>query len=119
MNRPSKQRRLVEWAKPHLANNRKLFRVIDTRLEGQYTMDVAHRVANLALQCISTEPKLRPTMNEIVKELEQLQDIKNVENTRSRSSIGPRQCSQSANDAGNKDGNDAYLRPSASLLHSK
>ncbi|CAI9778763.1 unnamed protein product [Fraxinus pennsylvanica] len=118
-NRPYKQQKLVEWAKPHLANNRKLFSVLDNRLEGQYAMDVAHRVANLALQCISTEPKLRPTMKEIVKELEQLQDIKNVENTCSRTSNGPRQCRQSAKDAGNKDANDAYPRPSASPLHSK
>ncbi|KAL2508439.1 Protein kinase APK1B [Forsythia ovata] len=118
-NRPSRQQKLVEWAKPHLANKRKLFRVLDNRLEGQYTIDVAHRVANLTLQCISSEPNLRPTMKEIVKELEQLQDFKNVENTRSKASHGPRQRKQSTNDAGNKNRNAAYPRPSSSPLNSK
>ncbi|KAL2486483.1 Protein kinase APK1B [Abeliophyllum distichum] len=118
-NRPSRQQKLVEWAKPHLANKHKLFRVLDNRLEGQYTIDVAHRVANLTLQCISSEPNLRPTMKEIVKELEQLQDFKSVANTCSKASQGPRRCRQSANDADNKNTNAAYPRPSASPLYSK
>ncbi|PKA59456.1 Protein kinase 2B, chloroplastic [Apostasia shenzhenica] len=44
---------LVDWAK--------LFCVMDTRLEGQYPKKGAHTIVNLALQCISHEPKLQPT----------------------------------------------------------
>ncbi|XP_024198688.1 probable serine/threonine-protein kinase PBL9 isoform X1 [Rosa chinensis] len=73
-NRPSGEHNLVEWAKPFLANKRKIFRVIDNRLEGQYSMDGAYKAATLALRCLSTESKLRPTMDEVVKALEQLQD---------------------------------------------
>ncbi|XP_022849051.1 probable serine/threonine-protein kinase PBL9 [Olea europaea var. sylvestris] len=115
-NKPSGEHKLVEWAKPYLANKRKLFRVLDNRIEGQYSMDEAHGVATLALRCISVEPKLRPTMEEIVKELEQLQDSKNVENTRNKMSDRKRQRRRSAGDAINKNTIHAYPKPSASPL---
>lgn len=72
-NRPNGEQKLVEWAKPYLNNKRKIFRVVDARIEGQYSLDHALKVANLALKCLSGEPRLRPNMTEIVKELEKLQ----------------------------------------------
>lgn len=118
-NRPAGEHRLVEWSKPFLANKRKVFRIMDNRLEGQYSMDVAQKVANLALRCISLEPKLRPKMAEIVKELEQLQDLSNIDNNHNKTRSGSRQRRRSAGDAGNKIANAAYPRPSASPPHSK
>ncbi|KAL1330757.1 hypothetical protein AAHE18_12G133100 [Arachis hypogaea] len=38
-NRPSGEHNLVEWAKPYLSNKRRVFRVMDTRLEGQYSLE--------------------------------------------------------------------------------
>ncbi|CAJ1933121.1 unnamed protein product [Sphenostylis stenocarpa] len=81
-NRPSGQHNLVEWAKPYLANKRKILRVLDNRLEGQYDVDDALKVATLALRCLATESKLRPTMDEVVKDLEQLQ-VPHVHHNRS------------------------------------
>lgn len=75
-NRPNGEHNLVDWAKPYLSSKRRVFRVMDTRLEGQYSLDRAHKAANLALQCISKEPRQRPTMDEVVKALELLQDSK-------------------------------------------
>ncbi|XP_074367695.1 putative serine/threonine-protein kinase PBL10 isoform X2 [Apium graveolens] len=72
-NRPTGEQRLVEWAKPYLNNKRRIFRVIDTRLEGQYSLDHARRAANLAVQCLCVEPRIRPNMDEVVTALEQLQ----------------------------------------------
>ncbi|KAL9250249.1 Receptor-like cytoplasmic kinase 176-like protein [Drosera capensis] len=72
-NRPSGEQKLVEFAKPFLNNKRKIFRVIDPRLEGQYTLDQALKVSYLVLQCLSIEPRLRPNMDEVVEELEKLQ----------------------------------------------
>ncbi|KAL9261800.1 Receptor-like cytoplasmic kinase 176-like protein [Drosera capensis] len=72
-NRPSGEQKLVEFAKPFMNNKRKIFRVIDPRLEGQYTLDQALKVSYLALQCLSIEARLRPNMDEVVKELEKLQ----------------------------------------------
>lgn len=72
-NRPQGQHNLVEWAKPYLANKRKLLRVLDNRLKGQYELDEAFKVATLSLRCLSIEAKLRPDMDEVVTHLEQLQ----------------------------------------------
>ncbi|CAL9130813.1 unnamed protein product [Musa textilis] len=36
-NRPHGEHNLVEWARPYLTHKRKIFRIIDNRLEGQYS----------------------------------------------------------------------------------
>ncbi|KAK6142176.1 hypothetical protein DH2020_005231 [Rehmannia glutinosa] len=113
-NRPTGEHKLVEWSKPYLSHKRKVFRIMDNRLEGQYTMDAAQKVANIALRCISLEPKLRPKMEEVVKELEQLQDSNHTDNNQSKTRNGSRQRRRSAGDVGNKIANAAYPRPSAS-----
>ncbi|GAV68874.1 Pkinase domain-containing protein [Cephalotus follicularis] len=73
-NRPSKEQNLVEWAKPYLIRKRKIFQVMDARIEGQYLHSEALKAAKLTLQCLSAEPKSRPHMTEVVKALEELQD---------------------------------------------
>ncbi|KAF6137782.1 hypothetical protein GIB67_040490 [Kingdonia uniflora] len=97
-NRPTGEHNLVEWAKPYLTNKRKVFRVIDARIEGQYSMLGAQTAANLALQCLSNEAKYRPNMEEVVPILEKLQDSKEVSrstpnqnspNSQNRSNSGP------------------------------
>ncbi|CAN4094690.1 unnamed protein product [Withania somnifera] len=72
------EQNLVDWAKPYLGDKRKLFRIIDTKLEGQYPQKGAYTAANLAWQCLSNEPKLRPKMSEVLTALEELQSPKGV-----------------------------------------
>uniref|UniRef100_A0A1D1Y719 non-specific serine/threonine protein kinase n=1 Tax=Anthurium amnicola TaxID=1678845 RepID=A0A1D1Y719_9ARAE len=72
------EQHLVDWAKPCLGDKRKLFRVMDTRLEGQYPKKGAFTVANLAFQCLRNEAKLRPRMSEVLATLEQLQGSKDT-----------------------------------------
>uniref|UniRef100_A0A5B7A5J6 non-specific serine/threonine protein kinase n=1 Tax=Davidia involucrata TaxID=16924 RepID=A0A5B7A5J6_DAVIN len=72
------EQNLVDWAKPYLGDKRKLFRIMDTKLEGQYPQKGAYTAASLALQCLSTEPKVRPRMAEVLATLEQLQAPKNA-----------------------------------------
>ncbi|KAL1121783.1 hypothetical protein V6Z11_D01G256600 [Gossypium hirsutum] len=72
-NKPSGEHNLVEWAKPYLTNKRRVFRVLDTRLQGQYSLNRVQKAAHLALHCLAKEPKSRPSMDEVVKRLEQLQ----------------------------------------------
>lgn len=72
-NRPSGEHNLIEWAKPYLSNKRKIFRILDNRLDGNYSLGGAQKLAMLALQCLSTEAKFRPSMNQVVSSLEQLQ----------------------------------------------
>ncbi|XP_068314842.1 probable serine/threonine-protein kinase PBL9 [Pyrus communis] len=39
-NRPSEEQNLVEWARRYLASKRKVVRIFDDRLEGQYSVGV-------------------------------------------------------------------------------
>lgn len=71
-NKPSRDRSLVEWARPILNNNRKLPRILDPRIEGQYSVQAAMEVGNLAYECLSPNPKGRPLMREVVETLEAL-----------------------------------------------
>ncbi|TXG61155.1 hypothetical protein EZV62_012518 [Acer yangbiense] len=68
--RPSREHNLVEWARPLLNHNKKLLRILDPRLEGQYSVRTAMKVANLAYQCLSQNPKGRPLMSQVVELLE-------------------------------------------------
>ncbi|CAK9166672.1 unnamed protein product [Ilex paraguariensis] len=68
--------------KAQLKNLRKLNRIIDPRLEGQYCESGAQKAASLAYQCLSHQPKLRPTMSTVVDTLEPLKDFNDI-------SLGP------------------------------
>ncbi|XP_022752739.1 probable serine/threonine-protein kinase PBL9 [Durio zibethinus] len=113
-NRPTGEHNLVEWAKPYLANKRKMFRVLDNRLEGQYSMEGAYNAATLALRCLSTEAKFRPSMNEVVTALEQLQDSSESGSNQSNTSSTSLICGRSADDASGGRSTAAYPGPSAS-----
>lgn len=76
--RPSREQNLVEWAKPYLKDPNKLDRILDSRLEGQYSTERTKRVAALAYQCLSHHPKCRPTMNHVVKRLEPVLNLKDI-----------------------------------------
>lgn len=65
------EQNLVDWAKPYLGDRRKMYRIMDTNLQGQYSQKEAFMVGLVASQCIS-EAKLRPTMSEILSILEDL-----------------------------------------------
>ncbi|GLT85619.1 hypothetical protein SLE2022_038050 [Rubroshorea leprosula] len=69
---------LVEWARPLLKDPRKLCKLVDPKLEGQYSMSGAQKVAALASQCLSHYPKPRPNMVDVVKTLESLQGFDDV-----------------------------------------
>ncbi|GAB4824413.1 Probable serine/threonine-protein kinase pbl9 [Ancistrocladus abbreviatus] len=117
-NRPSGRHNLVEWARPYLTNKRKVFRILDTRLEGQYNLNAAHKAATLAFWCLSTEAKLRPTMAEVVKELEQLHDSTGMGTSHNCSSTTvTRSRRRSVADASNLKAVASYPRPSASPFY--
>lgn len=77
--RSHREQNLVEWARPMLKNPRKLNRVMDPRLEGQYSELGAQKAAALAYQCLSHRPKLRPAMSEVIKVLEPLKDLEDIQ----------------------------------------
>jgi serine/threonine protein kinase len=73
-SKPGIEQNLVDWAKPLLADKRRLYRIMDTKLGGQYPKKGAHAIANIALHCICSDAKSRPRMSQVLEELEQLQD---------------------------------------------
>lgn len=60
---------------------------MDTRLGGQYPQKGAYTAANLALQCLNPDAKLRPKMSEVLGKLDQLEST----TTKPGSGIGTRQ----------------------------
>ncbi|CAA7389697.1 unnamed protein product [Spirodela intermedia] len=108
-NRPSGEHNLVEWAKPFLMNKRKIFRVLDPRLEGQYSLAGAQKAAALAIQCLWSEPKFRPAMDEVVAALEDIQAAKDTARS-SRGQEGARSHNHGHNHGGG--GVRAFRRPS-------
>ncbi|XAR49885.1 Non-specific serine/threonine protein kinase [Bertholletia excelsa] len=77
-SRPSREQSLVDYARPQLKDSQKLDRLMDPRLEGQYSREGARRVAAVAHQCLSYHAKSRPTMSQVVKLVEPLLDLNDI-----------------------------------------
>ncbi|KAL2501426.1 Protein kinase superfamily protein [Forsythia ovata] len=73
--RSHREQNLADWARPMLKNHRKLSRIMDPRLEGQYSESGAQNIAALAYQCLSHRPKFRPTMSDVIQVLEPMKDL--------------------------------------------
>lgn len=71
--RPPREQNLVEWAKPNISN-RRVMRIMDSRIEGECSVKKAITAAKLAFNCLSEDPKHRPSMYQVVTDLEQLQE---------------------------------------------
>ncbi|CAD6202345.1 unnamed protein product [Miscanthus lutarioriparius] len=71
-SRPAREQSLVEWARPYLTDARRLDRVMDPALAGQYSSRAAHKAAAVAHQCVALNPKSRPHMSAVVDALEPL-----------------------------------------------
>ncbi|CAD6243053.1 unnamed protein product [Miscanthus lutarioriparius] len=74
-DRPAPQHNLVDWAKPYLADRRRLARLVDPRLEGQYPSRGAQRAAQLTLRCLAADHTNRPSMREVVAVLEEIESM--------------------------------------------
>ncbi|KAL6873642.1 hypothetical protein ACP4OV_013724 [Aristida adscensionis] len=66
---------LVDWARPILIRPKKLERIVDRRMgepaaTGPYTPRSLERVARLAYDCLSQNPKVRPAMARVVQTLD-------------------------------------------------
>lgn len=63
---------LVDWAMPFLSDSRRILRIMDTKIDGQYSKKGAQAAAALVLKCLNTDPKHRPTMVNVLAALEAL-----------------------------------------------
>ncbi|CAL5211149.1 unnamed protein product [Lathyrus oleraceus] len=73
LNLPKRDRNLVRWCQPFLADN--LSVIMDSQLEGRFPPKAARIVAGIAQRCLQKEPSERPTMRAIVEDLKILIDM--------------------------------------------
>ncbi|XP_076936123.1 EPD1-interacting receptor-like cytoplasmic serine/threonine-protein kinase [Bidens hawaiensis] len=73
--RPHREQCLVEWIRPLLKDSNNLDQIMDPKLDGQYPELGAKTAAALASRCVSHHAKCRPTMNEVVKTLENILEL--------------------------------------------
>ncbi|CAH1431687.1 unnamed protein product [Lactuca virosa] len=77
-NRPNGEHNLVEWARPHLGERRRFYKLIDPRLEGHFSIKGAQKAAQLAARCLNRDSKARPLMSEVVECLKPLPALKDM-----------------------------------------
>ncbi|EER96629.1 hypothetical protein BDA96_02G189900 [Sorghum bicolor] len=77
-NRPNGEHNLVEWARPLLGERQRFYKLIDPRLEGNFSVKGAQKAAQLARACLSRDPKARPLMSQVVEVLKPLQNLKDM-----------------------------------------
>ncbi|PWA43326.1 serine-threonine/tyrosine-protein kinase catalytic domain-containing protein [Artemisia annua] len=66
-----KKQRLTEWVKPYI-DSKQLKSIIDPKLEGDYSLNSAEKLANIANCCLIRDPKSRPKMSEVLEMVNQL-----------------------------------------------
>ncbi|CAA0813186.1 Protein kinase 2B- chloroplastic [Striga hermonthica] len=66
---------LVEWALQFLGEGKQFSRIMDTRLRGEYSKRGAQAASLLAFRCLHMDPKNRPTMVEVLAQLEMQQAV--------------------------------------------
>ncbi|PWA52447.1 hypothetical protein CTI12_AA454350 [Artemisia annua] len=68
-NLPKNEQKLLDWVKPYVSDSKKFRLIIDPRLEENYSLKSAYKLASLANKCLTKNPKSRPKMSEVVEML--------------------------------------------------
>ncbi|XP_062229830.1 probable serine/threonine-protein kinase PBL19 isoform X1 [Phragmites australis] len=71
-SRPAEEQKLLEWVRRHPPDSEGFRAIMDPRLGGRYRMAAAREVARLADRCLGKNAKERPTMRDVVEELERV-----------------------------------------------
>ncbi|XP_076884323.1 putative serine/threonine-protein kinase PBL19 [Bidens hawaiensis] len=71
-NRPKEDQKLLDWVRRHPINSKKFGIIIDPRLEAQYSLTDARKIAKLADSCLLKSAKDRPKMSQVVDSLKQI-----------------------------------------------
>ena len=73
-SKPIDERNLVDWATPFLNDKSKILRIMDQKLDGQFSQKGAKLAAKLAVHCLQEDAKLRPTMKQVLDFIEPLSE---------------------------------------------
>nr|WIL59842.1 nodulation protein [Melilotus officinalis] len=68
------EQNLVDWANFSLISKCNISQAMDDYIEGEYSSPEAMKIAHIVIQCLSTRPKYRPNIHEVVRSLETLQN---------------------------------------------
>ncbi|XP_031277536.1 probable serine/threonine-protein kinase PBL19 [Pistacia vera] len=74
-NRPKSEQKLLEWVKQYPVDSKKFGLMMDQRLENEYSINEARKIAKLADSCLSKSAKDRPKMSQVVERLKQVVQI--------------------------------------------
>ncbi|KAK6119329.1 hypothetical protein DH2020_046928 [Rehmannia glutinosa] len=75
----SKSDKLLDWVKQYPADSRKFGTIMDPRLENQYSLSAARKIAKLANSCLVKSAKDRPKMSKVVETLKHIVQVSVVE----------------------------------------
>ncbi|GKD97048.1 probable serine/threonine-protein kinase PIX13 [Tanacetum coccineum] len=67
---------LLDWARPFLSGKKRLQKIMDPCLEGDYPTKAASKIGELIIICLRIDLKQRPSMEEILSELQVIIEIK-------------------------------------------
>ncbi|KAI3738280.1 hypothetical protein L2E82_28303 [Cichorium intybus] len=71
ITRPKNEQKLLEWVKPYL-DSKNFGIIVDSRLEGKYSLKSAQKLSIIANRCLSENLKSRPKMSEVLEMVNQL-----------------------------------------------
>lgn len=66
-NKPKNEQKLLEWVRPHLSDLKKFEQILDPRLDGNYSLKSAQKLAAIANRCLTKHPRNRPKMSEVLE----------------------------------------------------
>lgn len=72
MKRLNHDRYLTKWACPFFVDTIKLKKIMDPRLEQNYSLEGAFKCAKLAARCVAEGLEDRPSSEEVLRGLEQI-----------------------------------------------
>lgn len=71
-NKPKNEQKLLEWVRPHLSDLKKFEQILDPRLDGNYSLKSAQKLAAIANRCLTKHPRNRPKMSEVLEMVNRL-----------------------------------------------
>ncbi|THU47883.1 hypothetical protein C4D60_Mb09t20350 [Musa balbisiana] len=70
--RPKGEQKLLEWVKPRISDAKKFHIIMDPRLEGEYSLKSAIKLASVANKCLLRQPNSRPKMSEVLEMVQKI-----------------------------------------------
>uniref|UniRef100_A0A0D9XK43 non-specific serine/threonine protein kinase n=1 Tax=Leersia perrieri TaxID=77586 RepID=A0A0D9XK43_9ORYZ len=73
-NRPRGEQNLIDWVKPYSTDAKKLEIIMDPRLQGNYSLKSAAKLASVANKCLVRHARHRPKMSEVLEMVQKIID---------------------------------------------